>query len=155
MITVEQPTPEQMKGMTLVEIQQKWGQAMAIKEQIRRELHPVMEIFPGSELEIKLKRTPQQNKAFHKGCRLLAAALADAGLDAKKTLKPEVDIPWTPEMVKDLLYKPILKAMYGKESTSDMETEEVSEVWKVLNRHLAEKFGVQVPFPSEEEHDDY
>lgn len=96
------------------------------------------------------QRTIQQNKAMYKYFALLAKALADAGLDAKKTLKPEVSIPWTPEMCKDLLWRPIQKAMTGKESTTELDTVEPSQIHAVLDLHLSERFGITVPFPSEE-----
>ena len=96
-------------------------------------------------------RTNQQNKGLHKGCELLADALNDAGHDMKRTLKEEVDIPWNKETVKDYLFRPIMQAMFNKESTTELNTDEVSEVWRVLNRHTAQKLGVSVPFPSEEE----
>ena len=100
-----------------------------------------------------MNRTTQQNKALHKYCAMLSEALNDAGLDMKKTLKPEVDIPWRPELVKEHLFKPVMKAMLDKESTTELSTREVNEVYAVLNLHTAQKLGVSVPFPSEEEND--
>lgn len=95
-------------------------------------------------------RTILQNRALHKYCANLASALNAAGLDAKKTLKPEVDIPWTQAMVKDLLLRPIQEAMTGKKSTTELNTVEVSEIYAVLDRHLGEKFGIHVEWPSDE-----
>ena len=96
-------------------------------------------------------RTAQQNKALHKYFALLADALNAAGLDMRATLKPEIDIPWTEYAVKDHLWRPIQDAMLGKESTTKLETPEVSEVYEVLSRHLGQRFGIHVPFPSREE----
>ena len=91
--------------------------------------------------------TPQQRKALHLYCDMLAQELNDAGLDMKKTLKPEIDIPWSKLTVKDYLWRPIEQALIGKESTEDMDNVEVSAVYDVLNRHTASKLGVSVPFP--------
>lgn len=96
------------------------------------------------------QRTTQQNKALHKYCELLAEALNLAGLDMKKTLKPEIDIPWTKENVKDHLWRPIQIAMTQKETTTEPSTKDYQDIYAVLDRHLAEKFGVSVPWPSEE-----
>jgi hypothetical protein len=96
------------------------------------------------------QRTIQQNKALHKYCNDLAVKLNDAGLDMKKVLKPGIDIPWTTQTVKDQLYKPILQALTGKESTIDMDTTDPSIVYEILNRHMSEKFGVSVSWPSRE-----
>lgn len=97
------------------------------------------------------KRTPQQNAALHKGFALLAESLNDAGYEMKSVLAVKnVDIPWTEVSVKEVLYRPIMAAMLNKHSTTELDTKEVSDVWDVLNRHLGENFGVNLPFPSDE-----
>jgi hypothetical protein len=99
-----------------------------------------------------MNRTPQQNKALHKGFELLADALNDAGYEMKEVLAAKaVDVPWNKDTVKEVLFRPIMTAMYEKGSTTELEKVEVSDVWDVLNRHLAENFGVSVEFPSEHE----
>jgi len=102
---------------------------------------------------IEQKRKPRtvlQNAALHLFCERLSEALNDAGLDMKATLKPEIEIPWSPDRVKDFLWRPVQEAMTGKHSTTELNTVEPSEIWEVLNRHLAEKFGISVDWPSEE-----
>jgi hypothetical protein len=94
-------------------------------------------------------RSLSQNSAMHLYFRLLAIALNAAGYDQRKTLKPEAEIPWNDESVKQNLWAPIMRAVTGKDSTSALEKSEVSEVYEVLNRHLASKTGVSVEFPSE------
>ena len=97
-----------------------------------------------------MKRTDQQNKALHTGFRMLADALNDAGYDMKKVLiQKTVDVPWNQETVKEVLYRPIMEAMFNKESTTELDRPQVSEVWDVLNRHLGQHFGVTVEFPHE------
>ena len=87
------------------------------------------------------KRTLKQNNALHLWFEFLAAALNDAGLDMRTVLKPGVSIPWTPDTVKEQLWRPIQIAMLQKKSTTELETPEVSKVEEVLVRHLVEKFG--------------
>jgi len=96
----------------------------------------------------KKKRTTAQRKALQLYCKMVAEELNEAGLDMKRVLKPEIDIPWTMEGVKTFLWKPIQEAMFQKESTTDLNTDEVTKVYEVLNRHTAEKFGIGVQFPS-------
>lgn len=97
------------------------------------------------------KRTLVQNRSLHKFFELLAKDLSDAGLDAKQVMKPEVDIPFTPEMVKHLLWHPIQQAMFETTSTANLSTKQVNEVYEVLIRHLGSKFGITTEFPKEEE----
>lgn len=101
-------------------------------------------------------RSNLQSRSLHLFFELLAKELNLAGLDMKTVLKPEVDIPWTKQTVKDYLWRPIQKALTTKQSTTELDTAEPSEVWDVLNRHLSEKFGVEVPlFPSQEQTKEY
>ena len=92
-------------------------------------------------------RTNQQNRALHLWLKKLVLELDNAGLDMKAVIKPEVDIPWTTDLAKEYLWRPLQKAMLGTESTRDLETGDISKVYETLNRHLANKFGVSVPFP--------
>lgn len=97
-------------------------------------------------------RTGQQNRGLHKGFELVAQSLNDAGLDMKTVLKPDIAIPWTKESVKNYLYRPIMHAMYGKGSTTELaKQEEPGAVWETMMRFLMEKHHIEyVPFPSNE-----
>lgn len=96
-------------------------------------------------------RTDKQNRALHLYFTHLAEVLNENGLDMRKTLKPSIEIPWTPKTVKDYLWRPIMNAQVMKESTTELTTKEIDLVFDTLNRHLSEKFGLSVPFPSIEE----
>lgn len=96
------------------------------------------------------QRTSLQNAALHKYFTLLAEELNLAGYDMKRTLKPSVEIPWTPDSVKEFLWKPVQHAYLDKESTTELTTKEIDKVYDVLNRHLGETTGVTVVFPSKE-----
>lgn len=82
---------------------------------------------------------------------MLSKDLTAAGLDMVKTLKPGVEIPWTPEMVKEHLWRPIQEVMADKESTTELTTQQVNEIYEVLIRHMGSKFGITTPFPGSEE----
>jgi hypothetical protein len=98
-------------------------------------------------------RTLTQNNAIHLWCDQLGKALNDAGYDQRAVfaqMREGVSIPWRDTAVKESLWKPIQAAIVGKDSTTKLSTTEVSEVYEILNRWTAEKFGVSVPFPSRE-----
>jgi len=95
------------------------------------------------------RRTLQQNKALHKYFEMLADELNDAGLDMKKVIT--VDVPWSPLTVKEWLWKPVQKAQLLKESTTELTTDEINKVYETMNRLMGDKFGIHVPFPSDEE----
>lgn len=107
------------------------------------------------ETGIKRKRTSLQNRSLHLFFNLLADELNLSGYDMKKVLKPSVDISWTKENVKEYLWRPIQEALKLKKSTTELTTKEMQEVWEILNRHLGEKLGVHVSFPSNEQTREY
>ena len=102
-----------------------------------------------------MKRTNQQNKAIHKLFTQMSDTFNTLGLDMRVVLKPEIKIFWTPEAVKRELWKPVMKAMYGHESTTGLDTAQVSKVYEQIARLVGEKFGVEIEFPSKEQLDDY
>lgn len=98
--------------------------------------------------EIKDTRTSKQNRALHKFYRILAEVLNAAGLDMRKLLKKDIEIPWDERLVKKYLWKPIQDAIIGHDLTRNLETHEINMVLNVLLRHLSEKYGIYVEFPS-------
>lgn len=69
----------------------------------------------------------------------------------RKTLKPGVEIPWTGDSVKEFLWRPIQEAQLNKKSTTELTTKEIDAVFDTITRHIGEKFGIYVPFPSIDE----
>lgn len=98
-------------------------------------------------------RTLTQNSALHLYYKLLADALNSGGFEMVKTLEvifsAPVEVWWTPELVKEHLWRPIQKvATLDKHSTVELTTSEVSEVYRLMDRHIAQTTGVSVSFPS-------
>lgn len=96
------------------------------------------------------QRTNLQNRALHKYLSMLCEALNDAGYDMKKTLKADVDIPWTETNAKEFLWRPLQLALTGKESSIKPTAREYTYIYEVLSRHLVDKFGINVPWPSKD-----
>jgi len=105
-----------------------------------------------SEVILK-QRSEQQNRAMHLAFDHLAKALNLAGLDMRIVLKPEINIPWTISSVKEHLFRPIMKAMTSKDSTTELlkSAGEIDTIWETLMRHLMEKHHIEyIAFPSYE-----
>jgi len=105
------------------------------------------------DVEIKVKgkaRSGQQNRALHKYFSMLADKLNEAGLDMRKTLREDVEMPWSADLVKDFMWRPLQKAMFDVDSTAKMKRADYTKVYEVLNRHTASKLGVSVAWPSED-----
>ena len=102
------------------------------------------------------KRTLQQNKSLHLLFDLIAKSLNEAGYDIIKTtkvMKKGIEIPWSRESVKELLWRFIQKSIYGKHSTTQLnKKEEIDVIYMTLCRFLSERLNIEPPaFPSLEE----
>ena len=95
-------------------------------------------------------RTEQQNKAMHLYFQQVAEALNDAGLNIEQVLKNfTMELDWTKESVKEILWRTAQRRMLGKESTKELsKQEDITKVYEAVNRFLA-KLDVHVPFPTE------
>ena len=100
----------------------------------------------GYMVQIKTgQRTTRQRNAMEVYFRLVAEDLAASGFNMKQVCT----LPITPtqENVKSNIWKPVQKAVTGKTSTTQLERDEVSEVYMHVSKALAEKFQVVVAFP--------
>lgn len=104
----------------------------------------------GTVLTYKIReenRTERQNGAMHLWFRQIADKLNGAGDWARHPYSDTLEIPFTDVLVKEMLYKPVIKSMYDKNSTAKLTVRELSESAEVLVRWLSEHRGVYVPFP--------
>ena len=99
----------------------------------------------------KGRRSMTQNASLHLWLDRVASCLNDAGYDMKAVIKEDVDIDWTKDSVKTYLWKPVEKAMYGHESTTEANKTQYGDIEETLRRHMGAKFGVVLPaWPAEE-----
>lgn len=117
--------------------------------EIRQKLFDFLQENRVEDAPVSKQRTLTQNSALHLFFSLVTETLNDAGLDMKHVIKEEVSIDWTPDMVKNYLWRPVQKAMLGKDSTTELTKIEVGQVYETLNRFLGEKFAVHVPWPND------
>lgn len=96
------------------------------------------------------QRSTQQNKSGHLWFTHIAEELNNSGLDMQVVLAKRHGIMWTPEAVKECLFKVLAKAMYNKTSTTQLTTKEFSKVTEQLQAVLARDYGVNVDVPSVE-----
>lgn len=89
-----------------------------------------------------------------KGLRIYFQIVADAlnasGADMRVVLKPETEVWWDKDTVKEFLWRRVQKLQLGKSSTTQLTTKEIDEVYDTVNRHLGKHIDT-VMFPSIEE----
>lgn len=95
------------------------------------------------------KRSSQQNRSLHLLFQNMAFELNRLGHDFTfKGLKGmELSCIYTPEIVKDYIWRPLQVAMIGKESTTKLTTSDINAIFEVLSRWFAEK-EVVIEFPN-------
>ena len=97
------------------------------------------------EEEPAKQRTPSQNNSLHMWLTQVATTLNAAGLDMNAVLKEGTEIPWTQEMAKNALWKPVQTVMTGNESTTELSTTDCSAICDTITRHIGQKLGVMLP----------
>ena len=97
------------------------------------------------------KRTNTQNASLSLYCTQMATALNDAGIDQKAYFERinNLDVPNTMESVKSV-FRAVNKKMYDNESTTKLDTKTIQEVYLAVDRGHAQKFGISLPWPSQE-----
>ena len=96
------------------------------------------------------QRTLTQNASMQLYCTQMAAALNDAGLDFRKVVKEEIDVPWTKDLVQDYMWRIIQELVTGHKSTTKPDRHQYGEIYEIMNRHVSGKLGVFVPWPCKE-----
>ena len=59
-----------------------------------------------------------------------------------------IEEDWTMETFKDEIYKTMLKALTGKESTEEQTGDDIDNVYKHINRHMGQTHGITVTWPN-------
>ena len=99
---------------------------------------------------VKALITALQMRSIHLYFTMLSDALNAAGMDMKATmdiLSKNAMIPWSSSAVKERLFRPIIKDTFNKESTTELETAEISIAYEAMNEVTSSRLGVGVPFP--------
>jgi hypothetical protein len=146
-------TAEEKHDLVEIATGKGWEAALRLKEYLstaKVEEAPA-NVATGLMAPTKGIRTGNQNRAMHVGFQLIVEALTAAGLDMRKVLKPEIDIPWTPKSVKEYLFRPVMTLMTSKESTRELNKhEEITEIWETVMRFLMQNHGIDyIPFPND------
>ena len=104
-----------------------------------------------------MKRTSTQNKSIHLYLEMVARELQNQGQTMKDVVRlmPEVEIIPTKESLKQIVWKPIQEATLGLTSTTELSTADVNTVYDIISMFLAKNFEISLPFPSQEETDNY
>ena len=96
-------------------------------------------------------RTIKQNASMHKYFATVARTLNDGGFTIQKVvaLFKKAGIKWTMLAVKDVIWRNIQIAITQKESTTKLNSDEVTKVYQNVDFYLTDKVGIEsIDFPS-------
>ena len=98
--------------------------------------------------EIKRTRSNIQNRALHLFFELISQELNNLGLEfTYEGLKGMIiNTIYTPEMVKDFIWRPIQRSLYKIESTTELNTSQIDTISNILIKFFGEK-GIYLVFP--------
>ena len=84
------------------------------------------------------QRTLAQNNALHLYCQLIADSLNAAGYSIPEVLKHfKMEVPWTKENVKEILWRTAQQRMFSKHSTKQLLRQgEIDDIVDVITRFL-------------------
>lgn len=102
------------------------------------------------EIDIKNldKRTINQNKAIHLWCSMIAITLNKENMFLQDVIK--INTKWDMLKVKEMLFKPVVKSLYTKDSTTKLNKDEFELVIDTLVRYMGQK-GITLPeFPNKD-----
>jgi hypothetical protein len=96
-------------------------------------------------IEKKNTRTTKQNIALHLLFTIVSSQLNEMCLKGQ-----QLSMRHTPHLVKEMVWKPIQKALFDIDSTTKINTQQINEIVDVLSKFFGDK-GIVIQFPSKEQ----
>lgn len=95
------------------------------------------------------KRSSQENRALHVLFQNIAYELNRLGLEFTfRGIKGmEIQTTYTPEIVKEFIWKPLQNALLSKSSTTELTHSDIQMIFDILGKWFAEN-GIEIVFPS-------
>jgi len=95
------------------------------------------------------QRTNTQNASLNLWCGWVAEVLQEKGLTFRAFFKDGFEVPWTKDIVRDNLWRPIQIVYCKHQSTTKPSTTDYPVIYDSLNLKLSEH-GIHVPWPNKD-----
>ena len=106
------------------------------------------------ELKNSKTRTLPQNRAYHLWASQISEELNNLGLTIEDVLKKDsfrILMLWNSERVKELIFKPTIKAIFNKKSSTELNVDDFDKLIDTITEAFSYK-GIEIPdFPSYED----
>ena len=135
-----------------VTIKKEFGQILPYSLQDKEAL----DNFKDGVYEIDIKngdiRSIKQNASTHKWCDMIAETLNKEKFFIQDVIK--LNTKWDMLKVKEIIFKPVVKSLYTKDSTTKLNKDEFELIIDTITRYMAYK-GISIPdFPSRDKLDE-
>ena len=99
--------------------------------------------------EIKITRSTLLNSSMHLYFVFISHELNELGLEFNYTgiSGKEFGLRYTPDLVKQMIWKPIMLAMFDIKTTTKLNSKEINEIIDVITKFFGDK-GIVIDFPS-------
>ena len=99
--------------------------------------------------KVSKTRSARQNRALHKYFSIISKTLNSLGrtFEYKGLTGKSLSMPYTPDIVKNYVWRPLQKEWFNKESTTKLTTEEINKMIDVFTLHFGNQ-GIVINFPS-------
>lgn len=95
------------------------------------------------------QRTNLQNASLNLYCRQCSDELNDRGITFSMFFKEGVEVPWTQDIFKDNVWRPVQRAICNEESTTKPHTTEYPKIYDFVSMKMSQQ-GIFLPWPSKE-----
>ncbi len=99
--------------------------------------------------QVKQTRSTLQNSALHLFFTILANQLNENGIDFifENVIYGKIEMKFTPEIVKNFIWRPIQKTLFNIDSTTKINTLQINEILDVITLHFGNS-GIPISFPN-------
>lgn len=120
---------------------------------LRERLEEFIEKYKDEPEPKKGTRSGQQNKSIHLWLAWIADELNRNGHTMQNVLERIKRAEIRPTMIalKEVVWKPYQTAAFGKESSTQLTKNEVTETYEGLNKFFGQEFEIHIPFPDDSE----
>lgn len=93
-------------------------------------------------------RTLKQNSTYWQYMTALSKEMLEKGIDLEEVLT--VPIMPTPEILHEVITKKLIKSLYGKKSSTELDTKQLSEVVEIIRNAISERTNGEINIPFNE-----
>ncbi len=102
-----------------------------------------------------MKISRNQNRALHLYFKIMAEQCQINGITTRELWQKGFEVPVTLQIFKDNVWRPLQISLFNKNSTQELDSKEINQLFDVINKEFGETYQIHRPFPSIESLEEY